>query len=91
MIDSAFMQWTIISLAVAASLVYAIRRLAPGAVRRARTALALIMLRPQRGPVWRRLGRWFAPTPASSAAASCGGGSCKGCSDTPSPKRPLQS
>ncbi len=88
MIDSASMQWTIIALAVAASLAYAVQRLAPGAVRRSRTSLALIMLRPQRGSAMRRLGRWLAPTPASSAA-SCGGGSCKGCSDAPSPTRPL--
>lgn len=74
------MQWTIIALAVAASTIYAIRKLAPNTVRHSRTRLALKLLQPNSGPTARKLGRWIAPKPQTDSG--CGGGSCSGCGDS---------
>jgi hypothetical protein len=79
------MQWTIIGLAVFASAVYAVQKLAPNAVRRTRTKLALMFLQPDAGPTERKLGRWLAPKPQSSGA--CGSTSCNGCGDSKSSAR----
>ena len=79
------MQWTIIALAVFASAVYAVRKLAPNAVRRTRTKLALIFLQPDCNPAERKLGHWLAPKPQSSSA--CGSASCGGCGDSKSSAR----
>lgn len=80
------MQWTIIGLAVLASAAFAVQKLAPNAVRRSRTKLALFFLQPDCSPTERKLGRWLAPKPQSAGA--CGGGSCSGCSDTMSRDKP---
>jgi hypothetical protein len=72
------MQWTIIGLAVFASAVYALQKLAPNAVRRRRARLALMFLQPGSSAIERRLGRWLAPSPPGGSG--CGGGSCSGCS-----------
>ena len=82
------MQWTIIVLAIVASAIYAMGKLAPNAVRRARTMLALMFLQPNAGRFERHLGRWLAPKPQSSGA--CGSTSCSGCGDAqpaPPPRR----
>jgi hypothetical protein len=74
------MQWTIIGLAVCASAVYAVQKLAPNAVRRIRTTFALIFLQPDATRIERKLGRWLAPKPQTSGA--CGSTSCGGCGDS---------
>ncbi|HWT15908.1 MAG TPA: DUF6587 family protein [Patescibacteria group bacterium] len=79
------MQWTIIGLAVFMSAVYAVRKLAPNALRRTRTKLALMFLQPGSSSVERTLGRWLAPKPQSSGA--CGSTSCNGCGDSKSSAR----
>ena len=79
------MQWTIIGLAVFASAVYAVQKLAPNAVRRIRTKCALIFLQPGSSPAERKLGRWLAPKPQPSGA--CGSTSCNGCGDSKSSAR----
>ena len=79
------MQWTIIGLAVFASAVYAVQKLAPNALRRIRTKCALIFLQPGSSPAERKLGRWLAPKPQSSGA--CGSTSCGGCGDSKSSAR----
>ena len=79
------MQWTLIGLAVFASAVYAVQKLAPSAVRRARTNLALFFLQPDASRIERKLGRWLAPKPQSSGA--CGSTSCNGCGDSKSSAR----
>lgn len=76
------MQWTIIGIAVFISGLYAIRKLAPNAVHRLRTRVALWFLDPQSSAMERRIGRWLAPKPTSSGA--CGSSSCGGCSNTKS-------
>ena len=77
------MQWAIIGLAVFASAIYAVQRLAPSVVRRIRTTLALMFLQPDAGPTERKFGRWLAPK--SSTSGACGSTSCNGCSDSKSP------
>ena len=79
------MQWTIIGLAVFASAAYAVQKLAPNAVRRARTKFALMFLQPDASRIERKLGRWLAPKPQSSGA--CGSTSCNGCGDSKSSAR----
>lgn len=69
------LQYIVVALAVLLSAWVVLKKQAPVATRRARIALALLLLREER-PAWvRALGRRLAP--ASIAANACGG--CKGC------------
>lgn len=71
-------QYVVIALAVAASAMYVVRRQWPGAVRRARGAVALWLLRDAR-PSWlRRVGRWIAPSPRAADGTACAT-ACGGC------------
>jgi len=70
------LQYLVITLAVLVSAWVVAKKQFPNATRRARTALALPMLREGR-PAWlRRLGRSLAP-PARPTASACGG--CSSC------------
>ena len=71
-----WMQYLVIALVVAASLVVVMRKQFPGATRRLRIAMALPMLRAGSPAVVRKLGRWIAPEPAAGGK-DCGG--CNGC------------
>ena len=72
------MQYAIVSLAVAASVVFVVHRQWPAGVRRMRIACALPLVRATR-PAWmQRAGRWIAPA-AMAGGASCDVG-CDGCS-----------
>ena len=76
--SSLALQYVVIALAVIGSAVVVVRKQFPGTVRRLRAASALWLLREQRAPALRRLGRRLAPA-ASATAAGCGG--CSGCED----------
>lgn len=70
-----FAQYAVIALAVLASLAYVVRAQWPGAVRSARVACALSLMRATR-PAWvQRVGRRIAP--AATAGSRCGG--CSNC------------
>ena len=73
-------QYAVIAAIVPVSALYVLRRQAPASFRRARVAIALKLLKPQRAEWLHRLGRRIAPTP--TAASACGG--CSGGCDTPS-------
>ena len=69
-------QYIVIALAVVLSAGYVLKRQFPGAVRKARLAIAVPLVREAR-PAWmRRLGRRIAPA-TKSVGGSCGG--CDGC------------
>ena len=69
-------QYIVIALAVLLSVWFVLKRQAPGAVRAARLAMAVPLVREGR-PAWmRRLGGRIAP-PTKSGGTSCGG--CDGC------------
>ena len=70
------MQYVVIVLVVAASLVVVMRKQFPGATRRLRIAMALPLLREGSPAAARKLGRWIAPEPAAGGK-DCGG--CNGC------------
>lgn len=70
-------QYLLVGVAVAASIVYMVRRQFPAAVRRWRVALAASLLREGRAPWQQRLGRRLAPAPRAGVVSSCGG--CSGC------------
>ncbi|MFC0677889.1 DUF6587 family protein [Lysobacter korlensis] len=65
-------QYVVIAIAVIASAGYLVQRQWPQAVRQARVAIAVGLLRAGRPA----LARWIAP-PSSEVAAACGG--CNGC------------
>ena len=69
-------QYLVIALAVVLSAWFVAKRQFPGAVRKARLAIAVPLVREGR-PAWmRRLGKRIAP-PVKSTGGSCGG--CDGC------------
>lgn len=76
-VDAALLvQYVVIALAVVLSAGFVAKRQFPGAVRRARLAMAVPLVREGR-PAWmRRLGRRIAP-PSKSLGGGCGG--CDGC------------
>jgi len=76
--SSLVLQYVIIALAVVVSAAVVVHKQFPGAVRRLRTVSALWLLREQRAPALRRLGRRLAPA-ASATAPGCGG--CSSCDD----------
>ena len=69
-------QYAVIALAVLLSLWFVAKRQFPGALRRARLALAVPLVREGRPGWMRRLGRRIAPATAAGGN-SCGG--CNGC------------
>jgi len=75
--DSVVLQQLVVALAVLASAVFVLQRQWPGAVRRARVAVAVRLLREHRSKPLRALGRVIAPPP--SMDGNCGGCS-SGCS-----------
>jgi hypothetical protein len=80
MTASLVLQYIVVALAVLVSAWVVAAKQFPHAVRRARVALVLPLLRDGR-PSWqRRLGRRIAPPPSSASA--CGG--CDGCGADPS-------
>lgn len=76
-VDAALLaQYLVITLAVAVSAWFVAKRQFPGAVRKARLAMAVPLVREGR-PAWmRRLGKRIAP-PVTPTGGSCGG--CDGC------------
>lgn len=75
-------QYAVITLLVAASLVYTLRKLAPKTATRVQAALAATLLRPQRSTFAQRLGRVVQP---KGATGDCGDGcgTCGTCGPTP--------
>lgn len=70
------LQYVLTGLAVSLSAGFVVRRQFPQAVRNARIAIAVPLLREGRPPALRGLGRLLAPAPRVSGSA-CGG--CNGC------------
>ncbi|SDC16870.1 DUF6587 family protein [Paraburkholderia lycopersici] len=77
-------QYAVIATVVAASLVHALRKLAPKTATRAQAALAATLLRPQRGGFAQRLGRFVQPRGASGDCGD-GCGTCGTCGPPPAP------
>jgi hypothetical protein len=75
-------QYAVIALLVAASLLYTLRKLAPKTATRAQAAMAAALLRPQRGALAQRLGRFVQP---KGATGDCGDGcgTCGTCGPSP--------
>ena len=71
-------QYVVVALAVAASVVVVARKQFPEGVRRMRIKLALPLLREGRAARLQRVGRWLAPAPRFPGDR-CGG--CNGCDD----------
>lgn len=67
------LQYAVIALAVAASLVVVMRKQFPSTTRRLRIAIALPLLRDGSPVALKSLGRWIAPQPVA------GGKDCGGC------------
>ena len=73
-----WLQYAVVAVAVLLSAWVVAKKQFPGAVRRARIALALPLLREGR-PAWQRaFGRWLAP-PGSLAGGGKDCGGCNGC------------
>lgn len=66
-------QYAVIALAVALSAGFVAHKQFPGGVRRLRVICAVPLVREERSPWLRRLGRWLAPRPRA------GEGGCGGC------------
>ncbi len=73
---SLVVQYAIIAVAVVISAWVVLKKQFPGPLRKARSALALPLLRAGNAGWRQRLGRWIAPPPSGSDAA-CGG--CSSC------------
>ena len=70
------LQYALVVLIVAASIVVVMRKQFPGATRRLRIAMAVPMLRVHSPGILKKIGRWIAPEPAAGGK-DCG--SCNGC------------
>lgn len=70
------LQYAVVALAAAASVLVVLHKRFPNTARRLRVALALPLLRAGRPGWMRAIGRWLAPPPASGK--DCGG--CDSCS-----------
>ncbi|MFN7551426.1 MAG: DUF6587 family protein [Pseudomonadota bacterium] len=67
-------QWTVVAIAVVASVVHLVQLQAPRLGPKLRRRLAIVLLRPARGRLLRRLGRRLAPAPSVRMPATpCGG------------------
>lgn len=73
------LQYIVIALAVLASAWVVMKKQFPGTLRRARGAIALALLKPQRATWLQALGRRVAP-PAKGGGGACGG--CDNCGPT---------
>ena len=69
------LQYAVVALAAAASVLVVLHKRFPNTARRLRVALALPLLRAGRPGWMRAIGRWLAPPPASGK--DCGG--CDSC------------
>ncbi len=69
------LQYAVVALAAAASVLVVLHKRFPNTARRLRVALALPLLRAGRPGWMRAIGRWLAPAPASGK--DCGG--CDSC------------
>ncbi|MFS8136535.1 MAG: DUF6587 family protein [Thermomonas sp.] len=76
MASGLLLQYLLIALAVCVSVVVVMRKQFPGATRRLRIALALVLLRDGAPAGLKKLGRWIAPVPVTGGK-DCGG--CNGC------------
>lgn len=76
---SLLLQYIVIALAALVSAWVVLKKQFPGSVRKARGALALGLVKPQRAPWLQALGRRVAP-PATGAGGACGG--CDSCGPT---------
>ena len=74
------LQYVVIALAVLVSAWVVMKKQFPGAVRKARGAIALGLVKPQRAAWLQALGRKIAP-PATGGGGACGG--CDSCGPTP--------
>ncbi|MET0888944.1 MAG: DUF6587 family protein [Stenotrophomonas maltophilia] len=74
------LQYAVIALAVLVSAWVVMKKQFPGTVRRARGAIALGLVKPQRAAWLQALGRRIAP-PATAGGGACGG--CDSCGPTP--------
>ncbi|MCF7749768.1 hypothetical protein KQ945_03335 [Bacillus subtilis subsp. subtilis] len=75
------LQYVLVVLIVLVSAWVVLKKQFPGTVRKARGAIALGLVKPQRAPWLQALGRKIAP-PASGGGGACGG--CDSCGpDTP--------
>lgn len=70
-----FVQWAVVAIAVLASAAYLVHLRAPGLGPALRRRLAIVLLRPARGRLLRRLGRRLAPAPSVRMPAT----GCSGC------------
>lgn len=76
------MQYLVVGVVVATSLMFVLQRQFPQTIRRLRVAVALRLLRPHCRGWQQRLGRWLAP-PVRALQP----GGCDGCSACESPAR----
>ncbi len=74
------LQYIVIALAVLVSAWVVMKKQFPGTVRKARGAIALGLVKPQRAAWLQALGRRIAP-PATGGGGACGG--CDSCGPTP--------
>ncbi|MCW6026560.1 hypothetical protein K4043_00880 [Stenotrophomonas sp. SRS1] len=74
------LQYVVIALAVVVSAWVVMKKQFPGTVRKARGAIALGLVKPQRAAWLQALGRRIAP-PATGGGGACGG--CDSCGPTP--------
>ena len=74
------LQYVVIALAVVVSAWVVMKKQFPGTVRKARGAIALGLVKPQRAAWLQALGRKIAP-PATGGGGACGG--CDSCGPTP--------
>lgn len=74
------LQYVVIALAVLVSAWVVMKKQFPGTVRKARGAIALGLVKPQRAAWLQALGRKIAP-PAAGGGGACGG--CDSCGPTP--------
>ena len=81
---SLLLQYVVIALAVLLSAWVVGKKQFPGALRKARVALALLLVREGKSVRLQKLGRWIAPEPQSTSDGSCGG--CSGCESAPTNK-----
>lgn len=74
------LQYVVIALAVVVSAWVVMKKQFPGTVRKARGAIALGLVKPQRAAWLQALGRKIAP-PATGGGGACGG--CDSCGPSP--------
>jgi hypothetical protein len=78
------LQYIVVALIVLISAWVVLKKQFPGTVRKARGAIALGLIKPQRAAWLQALGRHIAP-PATGGGGACGG--CDSCGPTPPKQR----